>query len=82
MTSSLNLVSCAVSKIKRINSCTSIVSSNTAHDEVFDVGGATKSAIFDFVKGTPALECGNDADIKTPRLIQFNDLPVAYLQAG
>ena len=25
---------------------------------------------------------GNILDIKTPRLIQFNDLPVAYLQAG
>lgn len=35
---------------------------NTARDEVFDVGGATKKAIFRFVKGTPALECGERAE--------------------
>ena len=34
----------------------------TAHGEVFDVGGATKQSIFRFVKGTPALECGELAD--------------------
>ncbi len=34
----------------------------TAHDEVFDVGNATKQAIFRFVKGTPALECGETAE--------------------
>lgn len=36
--------------------------SNTAHDEVFDVGGAVKSAIFRFAQGTPALECGGKED--------------------
>ena len=35
---------------------------NTARGEVFDVGGATKSAIFRFVKGTPALSCGEQAE--------------------
>ena len=35
---------------------------NTARDEVFDVGGATKQAIFRFVKRTPALDCGETAD--------------------
>ncbi len=35
---------------------------NTARDEVFDVGGATKSAIFNYVKGTPAAECGGRAE--------------------
>ena len=30
----------------------------TARDEVFDVGSATKSSIFKYVKGTPARECG------------------------
>ncbi|MBR5479106.1 MAG: ADP-ribosylglycohydrolase family protein [Clostridia bacterium] len=34
----------------------------TAHDEVFDVGGATKSAIFKFVKGTESLMCGGIAE--------------------
>lgn len=32
--------------------------SNTAHGQVFDVGGTTKHAIFQFVKGVPPLECG------------------------
>lgn len=35
---------------------------NTARDEVFDVGGTTKHAIFKFVKNTPALECGETAE--------------------
>ena len=36
--------------------------SNTARDEVFDVGGTTKFAIFKFVKKTPALDCGETQD--------------------
>ncbi len=36
--------------------------SNTARDEVFDVGGATKHAIFRYMKRTPALECGELAE--------------------
>lgn len=36
--------------------------SNTARDEVFDVGGATKQAIFRYVKKTPPLECGELAE--------------------
>lgn len=35
---------------------------NTAHDEVFDVGGTTKHAIFKYVKKIPALECGETAE--------------------
>ena len=35
---------------------------NTARDEVFDVGGATKHAIFRYMKKTPALECGELAE--------------------
>lgn len=35
---------------------------NTAHDEVFDVGGTTRHAIFKYVKKTPALECGETAE--------------------
>lgn len=35
---------------------------NTARDEVFDVGGATKHAIFRYMKRTPALECGELAE--------------------
>lgn len=31
---------------------------NTAYNEVFDVGGTTKTAIFRFNKNTPPLECG------------------------
>lgn len=34
----------------------------TAHDEVFDVGGTTKSAIFSYAKGASPLECGETAD--------------------
>ena len=36
--------------------------SNTARDEVFDVGGATKHSIFRYMKKTPALECGELAE--------------------
>ena len=36
--------------------------SNTARGEVFDVGGATKHAIFRYMKKTPALECGELAE--------------------
>lgn len=36
--------------------------SNTARDEIFDVGGATKHAIFRYMKKTPALECGELAE--------------------
>lgn len=35
---------------------------NTARDEVFDVGGTTKHAIFKYVKKSPALECGETAE--------------------
>lgn len=35
---------------------------NTAHDEVFDVGGTTKHAVFAFAKKTPPLECGETAE--------------------
>lgn len=55
---------------------------NTARDEVFDVGGATKSAIFDFVKGTPALECGNDADYSCGNGSLMRMLPVALYIIG
>ena len=36
--------------------------SNTAYNEVFDVGGTTKTAIFRFNKKTPPLECGEKQD--------------------
>ena len=36
--------------------------SNTAHDEVFDVGGTTKHAVFNFAKKVPPLECGETAE--------------------
>lgn len=35
---------------------------NTAHNEVFDVGGATRQSIFRFVRGMTALECGELAE--------------------
>jgi ADP-ribosylglycohydrolase len=34
----------------------------TAYDDVFDVGGTCKSAIFRFCKGTPADRCGEDGE--------------------
>ena len=55
---------------------------NTAYDEVFDVGGATKSAIFDFVKGTPALECGNDAEYACGNGSLMRMLPIALYIVG
>lgn len=35
----------------------------TAYDEVFDVGGTCKSAIFRYCKGTPAEKCGEDGEL-------------------
>ena len=35
---------------------------NTARDEVFDVGGTKKHAIFKYVKKSPALKCGETAE--------------------
>ena len=50
---------------------------NTARGEVFDVGGATKSAIFKFVKGTPALQCGETAENTCGNGSLMRILPVA-----
>lgn len=36
--------------------------SNAARDEVFDVGGITKHAIFCYMKRAPALACGETAE--------------------
>ena len=51
----------------------------------FDYNGKRQMAR-QIIEGTAACvklpEGGKVLDIKTPRLIQFNDLPVAYPQAG
>lgn len=36
--------------------------SNTAHDEVFDVGGTTKRSIYKYLQKVPPLDCGETAD--------------------
>lgn len=56
--------------------------SNTAHDEVFDVGIATKSSIFRFAKGTPALACGEQADYSCGNGSLMRMLPMALYIAG
>lgn len=56
--------------------------SNTAHGEVFDVGGTTKSAIFKFVKGTPPLQCGETADYTCGNGSLMRILPIALYIVG
>lgn len=55
---------------------------NTARGEVFDVGGATKSAIFRFVKGTPALSCGEQAENTCGNGSLMRILPTALYLIG
>lgn len=56
--------------------------SNTAHDEVFDVGGTVKHAIFRFVKGVPALECGETAENTCGNGSLMRMIPTACYLAG
>lgn len=55
---------------------------NTAHEEVFDVGGTTKSAIFKFVKGMPPLQCGETADYTCGNGSLMRILPIALYLVG
>ena len=53
----------------------------TDHGEVFTAEREV-NAMLDLVKQETERIDSTFLDIKTPTLIQFNDLPVAYLQAG
>jgi ADP-ribosylglycohydrolase len=55
---------------------------NTARDEIFDVGGATKQAIFRFVKGCPPLQCGETAENTCGNGSLMRMLPTALYLAG
>ena len=55
---------------------------NTAHEEVFDVGGTTKSSIFKFVKGMPPLQCGETADHACGNGSLMRILPIALYIVG
>lgn len=55
---------------------------NTARDEVFDVGGTTKHAIFAFCRGTPPLECGETAEFCCGNGSLMRVLPVALYLIG
>ncbi|HJB49901.1 ADP-ribosylglycohydrolase family protein [Anaeromassilibacillus sp. D41t1_190614_C2] len=55
---------------------------NTAHDEVFDVGGTTKHAIFAFCKGAPPLECGETAEFCCGNGSLMRILPAALYLIG
>ena len=56
--------------------------SNTAHDEVFDVGNTTRSTVFKFAKGTPALECGDAFDWSCGNGSLMRMLPTALYIVG
>lgn len=56
--------------------------SNTAHGEVFDVGGATRQAIFRFAQGVPATECGDDAEYSCGNGSLMRILPTALYAAA
>lgn len=55
---------------------------NTAHDEVFDVGGTTRRAVYKFVKGTPPLECGEEEDFSCGNGSLMRILPAALYIVG
>ncbi len=55
---------------------------NTARNEVFDVGGTTKRAIFTFAKGMPPLKCGETADFSCGNGSLMRMLPIALYIAG
>ena len=55
---------------------------NTAHGEVFDVGGTTKRAIFKFAKGASPLECGETADFSCGNGSLMRILPIAFYIIG
>ncbi len=55
----------------------------TAHDEVFDVGGTTRQAVFRFAKGTPAIDSGERAEYTCGNGSLMRMLPTAlYLFFG
>ena len=56
--------------------------SNTARGEVFDVGGTTKQAIFQYMKGTPALECGERAEYACGNGSLMRIMPTALYLIG
>lgn len=55
---------------------------NTARDEVFDVGGATKQAVFRYAKKTPALECGERAENSCGNGSLMRIMPTALYLVG
>ena len=55
---------------------------NTAHGEVFDVGGTTKRAILKFAKGASPLECGETADFSCGNGSLMRILPMAFYIVG
>ena len=56
--------------------------SNTARDEVFDVGGTTRRAIMKFVDGTPALNCGEYTEHSCGNGSLMRILPLALYLVG
>lgn len=54
----------------------------TAWDEVFDVGGTVKSAIFRYCKGTPVAECGEDGELYCGNGSLMRTLPLALYLHG
>lgn len=54
----------------------------TAHDEVFDVGGATRGAIMRYMRGAKALDCGDASEWACGNGSLMRMLPVALYLAG
>jgi ADP-ribosylglycohydrolase len=54
----------------------------TAYDEVFDVGGTCKSAIFRYCKGTPAENCGEDGELYCGNGSLMRIMPMALYLYG
>lgn len=55
---------------------------DTAHGEVFDIGGTTKASILRCAKGVPASECGETADYCCGNGSLMRILPIALYIAG
>jgi ADP-ribosyl-[dinitrogen reductase] hydrolase len=59
-----------------------VAAKHTPHGEVFDVGGATHSAIGNFESGVPVLECGGENESSNGNGSLMRILPIALAAAN
>ena len=54
----------------------------TARGDIFDIGGATHRAISNYLRGKPALECGDDSDSACGNGSLMRIMPLAFYLEG